>query len=391
MTHPTRSLLVLAGGFVLIGVTVTILGVTWPSVAEAFDRSLAELGYVTLLYGTGYTLSTLLSGSFVRRARIGSLLILAAAVAALALGTLAVSDMWQGFLIAAGVLGAGTGLIDAATNTYIAIRRGAREMGFVHAAVGIGAVAGPLLFAALVQVGVSWRLAFAILAIGQAVYALSLWLFARDLDVRSTSDDEDHTAGLTQSSAFLWSLIVFFVYIGIAAGASVWAYTFFTEERGMNEALSGIVVAASWGGLTVSRLLLGSAGERFSANTILRWSGAATTAAFIVFWWSPTNWLGALAFVFAGFAHGPVFPLEVVLTPHRFGTAATASVVGYQIAAANVGSAVLPGLMGIAVASAGLDVIPPLLAANAIVLWAAIEMLRRHSRTSSTERSHSAT
>jgi fucose permease len=182
-----------------------------------------------------------------------------------------------------------------------------------------------------------------------------------------------------RSSVLVWSLIVFFVYVGIASGAGVWAFTYLTEERGIGDGLSGVIVAAYWGGFTASRLLLGAVGDRFRPDTALRWSAAGTVAAFGVFWWSPATWLSAVALVCAGFAHGPVFPLEILLTPRRFGAALTATVVGFEIAAANVGGAVVPGLIGLAVGRAGLGVIPPLLVVNALVLWAAIEMLRRQS------------
>ena len=379
MPHRNRVFLVLAFGFVVLGMSLTVPGVTWPSVAEAFERSLGDLGYVTLLFGGGYTASTLLSGRLSAKAKIGPILIAAAVTAMAALAALAAAATWPMFLIAAGMLGVGGGLVDVATNTYVAIRRGAQAMGLIHGALGIGAFAGPLLVISLLQVGLSWRVAFATLAIGQGLYALGLWQFARGLDVRSGSVRSEHGDGLLRSSIFVWSLVVFFVYMGIAAGAGVWAFTFLTEERGISDGMSAVVVAAYWGGFTASRLLLGAAGERWRPDTVLRWSAASMAAALMVFWWSPANWLGATALVLAGFAHGPVFPLEMLLTPRRFGAALTATVVGFEIAAANVGSALLPGLIGFAVGSAGLAVIPPLLVANALVLWAAIEVLRRQS------------
>ena len=56
--------------------------------------------------------------------------------------------------------------------------------------------------------------------------------------------------------------------------------------------------------------------------------------------------------------------------------------VGYQIAAANIGGATLPALMGVAVGIVGLTVIPPLLVANAVILWGAIYALQRVSERS---------
>ena len=379
MNHRNRLFFVLAYGFILLGMAVTVPGVTWPSVAESFDRSLAELGYVTLLFGGGYTASSLLSGRLSARRGVGPLLIAAAITAMVALGALALSATWLMFLVATCLMGVGGGLTDAATNTYVAIRRGARAMGLIHGVFGIGAIAGPLLVTVLLQMGISWRFAFALLAIGQGLYVAGLWHFARSLDIHSETGRGNGRAGLLRSPILTWSLVVFFVYAGIGAGAGVWAFTYLTEERGLSDGIGGLVVAGYWGGFTASRLLLGALGDRFQPNTVLRWSVVSATVAFTVLWWSQADWLGAAALIFAGFAHGPVFPLEILLTPRRFGAALTATVVGFEIAAANVGGALIPGLMGVAVGLTNLTVLPPILVANSLVLLAAIEMLRRET------------
>jgi fucose permease len=383
VTQRIRTFLVLAFGFVLLGIGLTATGVAWPSVAEEFDRSLAELGYVSLLFGGGYTASTLLAGWLTARAGIRRLLIGAALLAAVALTVMATSATWPIFLIAAGFLGAAGGLIDAATNTYIAIRRGARAMGFIHGSFGIGAIAGPLLVTGLLQAGFSWRAAFAALAVAQVAYGAGLWFFARHMEVPGRESHRAEWLRRLVSPTLVWSVVVFFLYAGIAAGAGVWAFTLLTEERGIATGPGGIVVAAYWAAFTASRFLLGLVGDRADANTVLRWSAAATAAGFAVFWWNPATWIGVGALIFTGFAHGPVFPLEMLLTPRRFGAALTATVVGFEIAGANVGGAVLPGLIGFFVDNAGLAVIPPLLVVNALVLWVAIEALRVSSKVES--------
>jgi fucose permease len=370
-----RILVVLTFGFVVFGMALTAIGVAWPSVADQFDRSLAELGLVTLLFGGGYTVSTLSSGRVAARAGIGRLLMAASVSVAMSLLAMAASPGWPIFLVVAGLLGASGGFNDAATNTYVAIRRGPRAMGFIHTGFGVGAVAGPLFVTVLLAADISWRTAFASLAVLQGVYIAGLWLYVRRLDVREDESRDEARAISLRSATLLWSLIVFFLYAGIAAGAGAWAFTFLTEERGMGEAAGGIIVAAYWGGFTASRLLLGFVGHRVRPHSVLRWSAAATLAGLAVFWWNPTTEVGVTALILTGFAHGPVFPLEVLLTPKRFGAALTGTVVGFEFAAGNVGGALLPGMMGLFVDLSGLDIIPPILFANAILLWAAVEIL----------------
>ncbi|MGB5433704.1 MAG: hypothetical protein WBO21_11900, partial [Acidimicrobiia bacterium] len=93
----------------------------------------------------------------------------------------------------------------------------------------------------------------------------------------------------------------------------------------------------------------------------------------------PTPWLGIVGLVASGLSHGFVFPLEVLLTPQRFGAGFAPWAVGYEIAAANVGVAVLSGAIGLLVGVSGIAIVAPALVVLALLLWAAIETLRIQS------------
>lgn len=377
MQARNRILFVLASGFVLLGMTLTVPGVTWPSVAESFGRPLAELGYVTFVFGGGYTLSSVVSGRTSATFGLGPTMVAATAASAIALVGISTSGSWPVFLVASGLLGVGGGLVDSSTNAYVAMRRGTRAMGAIHGVFGVGAVLGPLLATALMQAGFSWRVAYGVLALAQAVFVAALWYLARELDDGSEKSQRVVEAGFWRTPTLLWSLAVFFVYAGIGMGAGVWAFTYLTDGRGIGDGLGGVVVAGYWGALTASRLLLGSLGHRFPPDRMMRWAAASTLAAFIVLGLSDSSWMGAIALIFAGFSHGPIFPLQMLLTPLRVGPALTSHTVGYEIAAANVGAALLPGVMGFAVGVAGINVIPLLLVINAALLVVSVEVLRR--------------
>ena len=242
MTGRNRVFAVLSLGFVLLGLSLTIQGVAWPSVAETFDRPLSNLGFVTLLFGSGYTASTVASGRLSESPGIGAILLIATGAATVALVSLASSPSFSVFLAGAGLLGLGGGLLDAGTNTYVAIKRGAREMGLIHGSWGVGAIAGPLLLSAILAAGIEWRFAFGSLAVAQALYAVPLWAVARKLDVSTRSAAVVESLSLLSPVAF-WSLAVFFVYAGMATSAAVWVFTYLAEDRNFSEGLGGVVVA----------------------------------------------------------------------------------------------------------------------------------------------------
>lgn len=372
-----RLFAVMVFGFVLLAMPSAGLGVAWPSAADDLGRSLAELGLVTFAYGGGYTVSTLLSGALTRRLTTGPMLIAAGLLSAVGLTVLVVASNWAVFLIAVFTAGSAGGLIDAGTNSYVAIRRGARSMGILHAGYGVGAALGPLLVTLLVAVGSSWRVAFAALAVANVVLAGALFLSREAIEPVAIASARTGAPGKARVVGL--SVVTFFLYAGVSAGTGIWAFSLLTEGRGFGDATAGLAVTAYWAGLTVSRILLGIIGDRVDPNRVLTVSAVATVGGLILFWLEPTPWLGIGGLVFTGFAHGPIFPFEILLTATRFGEGYTPWVVGYEVAAANVGLAVIPTAIGGAVAIFGLSAVAPALVACGVGLLVVIGALRRAS------------
>jgi fucose permease len=379
VTPRKRLFGILTYGFVLLGIGISAYAVAWPSIAEDLGRSLAELGLVSLAFGLGYTASTATSGAMVDRFGMGRLLIGSAIAMVIALVGVATSPSWLLFLMAMGLVGYGGGSIDAVTNSYVAVRRGASSMGLLHGMFGIGAIMGPLIVTTLLAVGSSWRVAFASLAVAETVYVIGLIFFARGVDLPSRSS-EGSRVPLPVSAPLVWSIAVFLAYASMAVGVSVWAFTFVNEGRGIDTTSAGLIIAAYWASFTAARFVLGWVGDRVAPARVLRWSAVATVACLTVFWWNPTDWLGIAALIATGFAHGPIFPLEMVVTPRRFGAALTATVIGFEIAAANIGGATAPAVIGVLVDRFGLSAVPPTLVMSSVVLLVTVEMLGRTTR-----------
>jgi fucose permease len=368
----------MTAGFVLLGMPMAAMGVAWPSAADDLGRTLADLGFITFVYGAGYTVSTLASGELTRRFSTGPLLVSASLAAAASLAVFALSSTWNPFLVAGFMLGLAGGLLDAGVNAYVAVHRGARSMGVIHTGFGIGSTLGPLLVTFLIAVGWSWRSAFGALAVAELVLAVA---FVATVSAIESNERESGRRPFLGSNGLLLalSLAVFFLYAGVAAGTGAWAYSLLTEGRGISIGVAGVAVAAYWGGVTAGRVSLGVFGNRIEPNRVLTMSGIGTVASLVLLWIAPTPWLGIVGLVASGLSHGFVFPLEVLLTPQRFGAAFTPWAVGYEIAAANVGVALVSGTIGLLVGGWGISIVAPALVVLALLLWAAIETLRVQS------------
>ena len=368
----------MATSFVLLGMPVAAMGVAWPSAADDLGRTLADLGLITFAYGAGYTVSTLASGELTRRYSTGPLLVSASLAAAASLAVFVTSSAWFPFLVAAFVVGLSGGLLDAGVNAYVAVHRGARAMGIIHTGFGVGSMIGPLLVAVLISQGLSWRIAFGALAVAELVLALAFVATVSAIESNEQESGARPSVG-NNGRVLVLSLAVFFLYAGVAAGTGAWSYSLLTEGRGFSAGVAGVAVAAYWGGVTAGRVALGVFGNRVEPNRVLTLSAIGTVASLLLFWSAPTPGLGIVGLIASGVSHGFVFPLEVLLTPRRFGAGFAPWAVGYEIAAANVGVAVVSGTIGLLVGRWGIFIVAPALVVVALALWAAIETLRVQS------------
>lgn len=362
-----RSLLGLSfAGFIALGMPEGALGVAWPSISERFDRPLGELGLVLAVYTAGYLLSTVANGRLIRRFELGWMLVASSAAAALALGMYAAAGTWLLLVAAAALLGAAGGLIDAGMNAHAALHHGSRAINLLHASFGLGATLGPLVMTFMLAAAGSWRAGYAILSVVQAGLAMEFWRTRRRWVVADGSHRRPEPA--PGRPILVLSLIVFFVYTGVEVAAGQWAYTLLTESRDFAPVLAGLLVTGYWGSFTAGRLAVAGLGDGAQPERLVRAGMLAALVGVTLLWWNPLDWIGAAGLLIVGFSLAPIFPLLTLLTPGRLGAAFTPTAIGYQLAAASLGAAAIPGAIGVSVNRYGLESIGPALVVAAVAL-----------------------
>jgi fucose permease len=80
----------------------------------------------------------------------------------------------------------------------------------------------------------------------------------------------------------------------------------------------------------------------------------------------PATTLAGLALL--GFSLAPIFPMLIASTPARLGAAHATHAIGFQVSAACLGAAALPGAAGLIARWQGMEAIPALLVADALAL-----------------------
>jgi fucose permease len=90
--------------------------------------------------------------------------------------------------------------------------------------------------------------------------------------------------------------------------------------------------------------------------------------------------LGFVSLALLGFTGGPVFPLLIAGTPERVGEVHSRNAVGFQVAAAGLGSAALPAAAGVLARAFGIEAISVFLVLAAFVALALHEAVLTRER-----------
>ncbi|MGD2100613.1 MAG: MFS transporter [Acidimicrobiia bacterium] len=370
-----RALIALTLGFVLLGMPGSALGVAWPSIADQLTRSLGDLGILTLVNGAAYGVMSLSSGTLTQRYRAGIVLTGAsvAATASLAMFGGAGSFVW--LALASVPLGLAGGALDSIGNGYVAVHHGARPMGAIHAAFGLGSMIAPLLMTGIDAAGASWRVGFFVLAMAELAVGLGFWINRRAYRM-PMEGRPDRPRRVGSRRLLTLSVATFFLYTGVEVSTGFWVFTLLSEGQGVDATVAGVAVAAHWGALFASRLLLGVLGDRMPPNPTIAVSVSLIVAGLALLWWHPSPFVAITGLIVAGFGSGPVFPLETMLTKRRFGLEYTPWAVGFQLGAATASAAIVPAVIGVLVNLTGPLVIAPALFVLAVGSMASVEALR---------------
>ncbi|MEM9463838.1 MAG: MFS transporter [Actinomycetota bacterium] len=336
-------------GFVVLGLTDGAIGTVWPDLRDDFGRTDGSFGQLFGCLAGGYLVASVVSGHLSDRFGTAFAFRCGSGTAAVALAVIATGSSWSTTLVGFAILGLGNGLLDSTINAWVAVKRGQRAMGLLHAFYGVGASAGPLVATVFVAGGDRWEIPFWIFAGIQVAVLLVSPLAREGLDDLPVSADvaaaQEHVA---TGSRWLLPMVLawFFLYVGVEVSMGQWSFTLLSEARGVDEVAAGFLVASYWGGLTAGRFLLAFVGDTMTPEAIMSRASSLSIVALVVFALDPGG-VGAAALPVAGFAFSVMFPAVVNRTPIYLGADRAARIVGYQLAASSAGAIVVPALIGV--------------------------------------------
>jgi fucose permease len=237
-------------------------------------------------------------------------------------------------------------------------------MNWLHACYSLGATLGPLAMTAMVVRLGSWRLGYA--AVGAALAAMAaLFLATR----RRWTDPE--TAAVPEGPADVpqpavgihsalgeplvrWQILLFFLYGGLEFTVGQWCFTILTESRGVSAELAGLLAGGYYGMIGVGRIAAGAVAHRIGLDRLIRLAMLTVFVGAGLYAFTRLDGIGLLV---VGLGLAPTFPVLMTRTPQRLGSEVSKHAVGFQVSAAMLGAALVPGFAGLLAERMGLEAV----------------------------------
>lgn len=366
--YPKIGLVILAYiAFIALGMPDGLLGVAWPSIHSSFSIPLDAVGMLMSVSVTGYMISSFTSGPIISKLGVGKVLAISCALTGIGLiGYTLVPSWWM--MVSLGILaGLGAGAIDAGLNTYVAAHFGEGLMQWLHACYGIGITTGPIIMTVALSTTNSWRTGYRVVGGFQLLLAIcftftiAMW----SNHASSTSHDEpkrltDYKTPMldTMRQPRVWlSALLFFFYVGAEVSFGTWTYSILID-RGIAPTVAGLVTGSYWATFTIGRIVAGLYAKKAGVNLLVQGSIAVAILGAILLVWNPFELANLLAVALIGFAIAPIFPALMSGTSQRVGERDAANTIGMQMAASGLGTALIPGLLGVLGRRLSLETIP---------------------------------
>jgi len=337
----------LFAGFVISGMTATILGPSLPTFIARWALDDTQAGLFFTAQFTGSLLGVLLSSAILsmrgyRDALVLGFFLIAAGVTGLNSASHYIA------LLSTALYGFGFGLAIPATNLCIAEISGARRaaaLNLVNMAWGIGAIACPMFLLAGLRAN---HFTAVLLSIAASALLLSIVFVGIKFESLSAKSPDATSAEQKIISAHpihvpVALALLFYLYIGTENGISGWAAE--QAHRVGTGNASAVMPMFFWAGLLsgrgISALILTSAKESWLVITGLALSAVGTTSLLL----ATTRSQVILGVVLAGFGLASVYPIFISWLSKWYGERAR-RLGGVMFSLAALGGATMPWMVG---------------------------------------------
>jgi len=377
--------------FISLGLPDSLLGAAWPVMHLEIGAAEDFAGLIFMCIQAGTITSAIFASHLIRRLGTERVTLISVGLTAVCMmGFGLAKTPWMLILIAF-PYGLGAGAIDSGLNEYVAEHYESRHMSWLHSFWGLGAMTGPILLSILLTIGANWRRAYLMISgiqfVLTAIVFLSLPLWGRMAERVPNEPGSEANGGANGSpigsdgrpvyrrKGFFGALFSMFLYCSVEQSYMLWGATYLIAAFRFTPAEAAGWISFFVTGITIGRALSGFLSMRFTNGQLIRYGSLTVLAGTICVILPLPAMVRVAGILVAGLGCAPIFPCIIHDTPVRFGKHDAQEVMGYQMAAAYVGSLTVPALIGVIATRLNELLIPWLILMIAAGLFIATERI----------------
>ncbi len=377
--------------FISLGLPDSLLGSAWPAMYQELAVPVSYAGIISMIIAVGTIISSLHSDRLTRRFGTGRVTAFSVLMTAAALFGFSISRSYVMLCLWAIPYGLGAGSVDASLNNYVALHYKSRHMSWLHCMWGIGASLGPYVMGYALSGGQGWNMGYRYIAILQialtAILFLSLPLWEKKQELTSASslvEGNNRPLSLREIIRIPGAkevMVTFFCYCALEQTTGLWASSYLVLRRGLSADTAAGFASLFFVGITLGRALSGFLTLKFNDTQMIR-LGQGFTASGILFLFLPFgNGSALIGLGLIGLGCAPVYPSIIHATPKHFGAEKSQAMIGVQMAAAYVGTCLMPPVFGLIANHISVGLLPLyLLLILALMVFMHEKMLKKIKR-----------
>lgn len=377
--------------FISLGLPDALLGSAWPTMYGEFGVPVSYAGGISMIIAAGTIISSLQSDRLTRRFGTGKVTAISVALTATALFGFSASHSFWLLCLWAVPYGLGAGGVDASLNNYVALHYSSRHMSWLHCMWGVGASLGPYVLAYALSGGNRWNMGYNYVAFIQvaltAILLFSLPLWKNNGAGKEGTEQPTHGKALSLQQIFRIPgakeiLITFFCYSALEQTTALWASSYLVLHRGLSTETAAGFASLFFIGITVGRAISGFLTMRFTDSQMIRLGQGLILAGVLALLLPFGETTALLGLVLVGLGCAPIYPCIIHSTPELFGADRSQAIIGVQMAAAYVGTLMMPPLFGLIANYISVTLFPIFLGIMLIIMIGMHEALLKKKQAS---------
>ena len=306
-----------------------------------------QLGRIPAVLFASFMLSILVTGPLADRWGAKRFVLAGHVLIITGIAALAGSVSYEMILISVGILGFGAGCLDMVLSPIVAALRPAKRasaMNWLHSFYCTGSFVTVMIASECLRWNVSWRLVCGVLTL-LPLFVFLGFLPARLPPILHKDHDREPVVSLLRRKHLLAALLIIFLAGGTEMSMAQWLPAYAERVLGFTKSLSGNGLAVFFVGMALGRILIASAGNRFTSPQLLGFGAHSSLAMLLLAVLAPNPWVALAACTSLGFTVSWLWPTTLAMTADRspHGGATMFAMLGV---CGNAGCFVMPWIVG---------------------------------------------